>query len=407
MVCVSCFLLPTASVPLAIVLRSNFETWASIVHIKYLAPDVSGLRIAAAIAVLSAMASVHAGTADFPLAPGTTFVIAVSNATLPYPSASNQNIAQGDYEVVVSVTGLGKDGISHSAFIDAEDSSGARRQVRIPRKVLTVDIATSHLQVLGFVSGDPEVVAGTTSLGPSIAVVRELLATGHSEYSFRNFANREVISGRLNRDDSSPVKFPILLNGARVELPAIRTTGQVSSGSATRPFEHIILDYPQHPLSLRIAYGPRNGSIPFKADFAREIVRVDFPAPQAEQLDVALTKSCRVEVPGIYFEFNEATLKPASKRALEGIAAVLRKQPKWRLSIEGHTDNIGGDRYNDDLSARRAAAVKTELERDYGIDASRLTTDGFGAQRPIETNETIAGRARNRRVELARECGVQ
>lgn len=365
------------------------------------------LRTVLAVSILSAASNAHGAAPPFPLATGTTIVIAVSNSTAPQTSESSQNIAQGDYEMVVSVTGFGADGISHSSFIDAEDASGARRQVNIPRKVLAADLAGSHLQVLGFNTEDPKVVSGTTSLGPSVAVLRELLASGHVDYSFKNFSSGAVISGPLQRDNAAPVKFPILLNGVRVELPAIRATGQVSSGDAKRPFEHIMLDYPQHPFSLRIAYGPRNGGMPFKADFAREIVRVDFPAPQAGQLGEALTQVCRVEVPGIYFDFNEATLKPPSKRALEGIAAVLRQQPKWKLTIEGHTDNIGGDRYNIDLSARRAASVKTELEINYGVDAAQLMTAGFGAHKPIETNATIAGRARNRRVELARDCTGQ
>ena len=365
------------------------------------------LHAAFAVSILAAASNAYAAPSPFPLSTGTTIVIAVSNSTAPQKSESSQNIAQGDYEVVVSVTGFGADGISHSSFIDAEDASGARRQVNIPRKVLATDLASSHLQVLGFNTEDSKVLPGTTSLGPSVAVLRELLASGHADYAFKNFANGAVISGQLDRDNAAEVKFPILLNGVRVELPAIRATGQVSSGDAKRPFELIMLDYPQHPFSLRIAYGPRNGGMPFKADFAREIVRVDFPVPQAGQLDEALTQACRVEVPGIYFDFNEATLKPPSKRALEGIAAVLRQQPKWQLTIEGHTDNVGGDRYNVDLSARRAASVKTELERNYGVDVSRLTTVGFGASKPIETNATIAGRARNRRVELARDCTGQ
>jgi hypothetical protein len=177
--------------------------------------------------ILSVATSAHGGPPPFPLSSGTIVVIAVSNATAQKPSESSLNIAQGDYEVVVSITGFGADGISHSSFIDAEDASGVRRQASIPRKVLAADLASSHLQVLGFNTEDPLVVSGTTSLGPSIAVVRELLATGHSDYSFQNFAKREVVTGRLNRDDAVPVKFPILLNGVRVELPAIRATGQV------------------------------------------------------------------------------------------------------------------------------------------------------------------------------------
>ena len=70
------------------------------------------------------------------------------------------------------------------------------------------------------------------------------------------------------------------------------------------------------------------------------------------------------------------------------------------MTLEGHTDNIGTDRYNDDLSSRRAAAVKTALVRVHGADAALLTTTGFGERRPIESNNTLFGRARNRRVEL-------
>jgi outer membrane protein OmpA-like peptidoglycan-associated protein len=112
----------------------------------------------------------------------------------------------------------------------------------------------------------------------------------------------------------------------------------------------------------------------------------------------------KVELPGIYFDFNEATLKPQSKAELEAVAAALRTRPRQRFRIEGHTDNIGGDRYNDDLSARRAAAVKATLVRDFGLDSANISTQGFGARHPVETNETLAGRARNRRVELVREC---
>ena len=133
-------------------------------------------------------------------------------------------------------------------------------------------------------------------------------------------------------------------------------------------------------------------------------MRIDFPVKQASALAEALAKNCRVEVPGIYFDFNEATLKAQSKRALQDIAAVLSQQPKRHVSIEGHTDNIGSAQYNDDLSARRAATVKAALVEDFKIDPATIATKGFGLRRPVETNETLAGRARNRRVELVREC---
>jgi outer membrane protein OmpA-like peptidoglycan-associated protein len=80
-----------------------------------------------------------------------------------------------------------------------------------------------------------------------------------------------------------------------------------------------------------------------------------------------------------------------------------QKHPDWKLSVSGHTDSIGNDKANLALSQRRAAAVKDALVTRYKIDAIRLVTGGYGAARPIATNETLEGRARNRRVELQRQ----
>jgi outer membrane protein OmpA-like peptidoglycan-associated protein len=345
-----------------------------------------------------------AASPDIPIVPGVTFVMAVSNGTSPPQTSTLEHLAQGDYETVVTITAVNDEGISQNAYIDGVDESGVHQQSTIPRKVLRADLTNSHLQIFGFYSTDPLVVTGTTALGPSLEITQELLEKGRSAYSFRNFSTLPAISGTLVRSEAGNVKFPVLVNGQRVELNAIHATGQMALGSTTRPFEHFILAQPQYPISLRIAYGPRGGAFPFKADFAREIVRIDFPVKQASALAEALAKNCRVEVPGIYFDFNEATLKAQSKRALQDIAAVLNEQPKRHVSIEGHTDNIGSAQYNDDLSARRVATVKAALVEDFKIDPATISTRGFGLRRPMETNETLAGRARNRRVELVREC---
>jgi hypothetical protein len=94
------------------------------------------------------------------------------------------------------------------------------------------------------------------------------------------WVGQDKVSGTLRRSSTSTVKFPVLLNGKRIELNAIHAIGQMALGSAKRPFETVILDHPQYPLSLRIAYGSREGGFPFKPAFAREIVRIDFPEPQ-------------------------------------------------------------------------------------------------------------------------------
>ena len=81
----------------------------------------------------------------------------------------------------------------------------------------------------------------------------------------------------------------------------------------------------------------------------------------------------------------------------------MTKNATWILSVEGHTDNIGGTASNQDLSVRRASAVRKALVDRYHITPARLSPSGYGESRPKETNDTLEGRARNRRVELAKQ----
>jgi outer membrane protein OmpA-like peptidoglycan-associated protein len=336
---------------------------------------------------------------EIPLVAGMHIVLAVNNHTAA--ADHERGILEGDYEMVVAVDDVTVDAVTHTAHMDGTDAKGVHRRLAISRMVTAGDIETSGVQVLGFHTDDPRKVSGTTSLGPSRSVVSRLVRAGEASYSFVNFVNQGIVSGTL-KTSGSPVRFPVLLNGRRVELEAIRATGHMALGGVSRPFETVILDHPRYPLSLRIAYGPRGGALPVEPEFQREIVRIDLPEDTpASTAATTLEKTCRLEVPGIYFDFNRATLKPESKRGLEDMAAVLKTLDRRAFVIEGHTDDIGSDRYNDDLSARRADAVKSALVRDHGVEAPRLATAGFGERRPIETNDTLSGRARNRRVELA------
>ena len=133
-------------------------------------------------------------------------------------------------------------------------------------------------------------------------------------------------------------------------------------------------------------------------------MKISFPnTASTKRIERALTESGRVDVYGIYFEFASATLTPESEPVLREIADVMRRNRTWSLNVEGHTDNVGGDAPNLDLSLRRANAVKDALVSRHRIAASRLETSGFGARRPKDTNATVEGRARNRRVELVRQ----
>ncbi len=103
---------------------------------------------------------------------------------------------------------------------------------------------------------------------------------------------------------------------------------------------------------------------------------------------------------GIYFDVNKDVVKPESYPTLKEIAAVLTENPDVRIKITGHTDSDGADAANLDLSKRRGAAVKNELVKSFGIDASRIESDGAGETQPVAPNDNAANKALNRRVEF-------
>jgi outer membrane protein OmpA-like peptidoglycan-associated protein len=117
-----------------------------------------------------------------------------------------------------------------------------------------------------------------------------------------------------------------------------------------------------------------------------------------DQLPAQLKKFTGV-IEGIYFATGQATILPKSFPMLDKAAAVLDEFRDIRLEISGHTDNQGKAAYNQELSQRRAEAVKAYLVK-KGIDEGRLVTVGAGMDRPIEDNGTAQGRARNRRTEF-------
>jgi OmpA-OmpF porin, OOP family len=106
---------------------------------------------------------------------------------------------------------------------------------------------------------------------------------------------------------------------------------------------------------------------------------------------------------GIYFDVNKDVVKPESYGTLKGIAQVLTENPDVKIQIVGHTDSDGADAANLDLSKRRAASVKAELTKTFGIDASRIETDGKGESQPIAPNDTPSNKALNRRVEFIKK----
>ncbi len=106
---------------------------------------------------------------------------------------------------------------------------------------------------------------------------------------------------------------------------------------------------------------------------------------------------------GILFDTDSDTLKPESAAVIQLIARALQQSADLNVEIDGHTDSTGNPKHNQDLSKRRAEAVKSVLVSQFNIDAGRLTTAGFGSSKPIDNNNTAAGKANNRRVEFVRK----
>jgi outer membrane protein OmpA-like peptidoglycan-associated protein len=103
---------------------------------------------------------------------------------------------------------------------------------------------------------------------------------------------------------------------------------------------------------------------------------------------------------GILFGFDSHELTPQARENIQNMAETLQKYPDTNVIVEGHTDNVGKESYNQRLSERRASAVADYAVR-LGVDRSRIDTRGFGEEQPVASNETEAGRAENRRVEVA------
>lgn len=263
----------------------------------------------------------------------------------------------------------------------------------------------------------PRLLHDLTRIRLSDKTFQEIKSNGRTNFTYAdifyvpNGVKLTHQGGMLTRVEPEDVKYPMIVNDQRVDLPAIHLKGtMIVPAKDPRPAsqrpkqsdgELFVLDDVADPLVLNWRL---KDPLYHNGNFRVEVVKINFPvAKPVNVLEKQLTEQKRAVTYGIYFDFNKDTLKPESEPVLKEIAQTMTDNPDWKLTVEGHTDNVGGDAYNLELSKRRAAAVKQALVSQYNIAPERLLTGGFGASRPIETNDTLEGRARNRRVELVRE----
>lgn len=329
-----------------------------------------------------------------PLREGLTIVTAV-------------NSAPGDYESIKRIESVSASGLRFSYSAEHPGEDGSTTETRTRRDVRGEDLANARVYRQGFSNNDEDVYPGSTALGVSSRILSELKEKGSADLklmpagvtgmlgsaigAFLGAEDDEMslVSGTLTRVGT--VRVPVVVNDEPMLLPGIHARGRFEDEDA----EFVFLDDARNPIALRWQL----------AGEALQVIKISFPAgtPASQVMAEELRTEGRTEVHGIYFDFGSAELRPESDEALKQIAEALGANREWRVRLEGHTDNIGTVERNQTLSEARAAAVKAALVSRFEIAADRLSTAGHGATRPKAPNDTLVGRARNRRVELVRE----
>ena len=279
------------------------------------------------------------------------------------------------------------------------------RELDVTRIVARLDLAEAPRINALFGAEDSLEFPGATALQASDAILSSLreghatpIIFGTNEGSGGLFAARKYYRGTLNRVGTEDEVVSVLVNGAPTPLPALHAQGTLTLAGTSGPADFWWLDQPGNGLTLHWKF------LGSEVQVVQIDVAIADPQVEAEQLSESLsTNTCRATLNGVYFDTGSAALLTQSEDEIGKVAAMMTANPDWTFTIEGHTDAIGTDSDNLTLSQDRAGAVLAALG-DSGIDLSRLNATGFGETRPIASNDTIEGRARNRRVELARHC---
>jgi outer membrane protein OmpA-like peptidoglycan-associated protein len=137
---------------------------------------------------------------------------------------------------------------------------------------------------------------------------------------------------------------------------------------------------------------------------AAEAEKAELRAQLLEQFNAVLqtretARGLIVNMSDVLFDTGKYSLRPAAREKLAKVAGIVSGHPGLRLAVEGHTDNVGSDEYNQNLSEQRGSAVRDYLVQ-AGLPADSTTTMGFGETQPTASNDTASGRQQNRRVEL-------
>lgn len=175
------------------------------------------------------------------------------------------------------------------------------------------------------------------------------------------------------------------------------------SGRATRPTEDVYVS-----LFLVKMGGSLNAKYEGRASAVLDVVQVKgleqkMAFVDAGTMQLEIEKAGRISLYGIQFDTGSATIRPQSDASLAEVAKLLARNSGWKLAVIGHTDNVGGEAFNQKLSQQRAQAVTQALSDRHKVSPGRMRAQGMGMKQPVAPNDSEEGRAKNRRVELMRE----
>ena len=329
-------------------------------------------------------------------------VVGLTLTNLWKPNATEER------ECLLQVRSMDARGITMSNSCNSDD---VKKDVQSTRRICYADMRDACIYHTEFGRFLPETLTGTTQFSLSVKSFADFVSKGEMRHRYIQLRQKKGpppylyvqfdYAGTLKRVDTSqhvPWALDlydtqeVIVNDRPVKLPVLHARGDVQSADGQDDYRMTILDDPHVPLVLEYEH--------VAGHFRIRYTKISYPT--SGSIEKALEEEKHVDVYGIYFDFASDQLRPESEPVLREVAEALRKNPTWSLDIQGHTDNVGGDAFNLDLSKRRSEAVRKALVEQYAIDGARLSTSGFGASQPKESNDTSEGRARNRRVELVR-----
>jgi outer membrane protein OmpA-like peptidoglycan-associated protein len=293
-----------------------------------------------------------------------------------------------DAESLTTVTSVTENAVS----IHYSSSRG----VSVRRELLATDRREALSYVLGYEAEMPTLIPGTTSLGISTRVLSELRSQGGARLTL--VYSHKLASIECNvAHVSSGVMMRLIVEDQIVEIPSLHARAQCGEGLRTAWGDFYFANDLNQPLLIE-------SSLNFsweKQPRTERITRVIDGRGLRPDMEQSLRTIGKYDAYGLRFGFDSAELRPESVQLVREIAQMLQSNAEWTIQIVGHTDSTGGPDYNNGLSDRRAEAVRLALG-EHGVESWRLQSEGRGESQPKADNDTLAGRAINRRVEFRR-----